>query len=212
MLEIEGLIVRYPGFEGRYDLVVPAGAMAVIAGPSGGGKSTLLNAIAGFAEPAAGRVRFAGTDILGLPPAARPLSILFQEHNLFPHLTVAQNVGLGLDPRLRLTRDQHATVEAALADTGLAAFGRRLPGALSGGQRQRVALARALARARPLILLDEPFAALDLDLRGEMVTLVDDLRKRTGATVLMVMHTPEDAAGITDMTVRIEAGRVVKES
>jgi len=209
LLEVAELRLIYPDFLADYSLTVPAGALAGLIGPSGGGKTTLLHAIAGFAEPAGGVLRFAGRDLLPLKPAARPLSILFQEHNLFPHLTAAQNVGLGIRPDLRLDPAGRAAVDAALARVGLAGLGPRRPAELSGGQRQRVALARALVRKRPLMLLDEPFAGLDPGLRTEMITLVDELRRDERLTVLMSIHTPEDLADRAELIAFVADGRVI---
>jgi thiamine transport system ATP-binding protein len=209
LLEVADLTLDYPDFEARYSLAVPAGAMCGLVGPSGGGKTTLLHAIAGFAAPAAGRLNFAGRDLIGLKPAERPLSILFQEHNLFPHLTAGQNVGLGIDPRLRLNAAQRETASQALARVGLAGFDLRLPGELSGGQRQRVALARALVRGRPLMLLDEPFGGLDPGLRLEMVVLVDELRRAEGLTVLLSVHTPDDLLDRAELMAFVAEGRVL---
>ena len=208
MLQAADLTLRYPGFDGCYSLSVPAGALCGLIGPSGGGKTTLLHAIAGFERPSAGTLHFAGQDLLPLAPAARPLSILFQEHNLFPHLTAAENVGLGADPRLRLSAEQRAAVEEALARVGLAGLGARRPSELSGGQRQRVALARALVRKRPLMLLDEPFGGLDPALRHEMIALINALRREAGLTVLLSIHTPEDI-GAADLIAFIDEGRVL---
>jgi thiamine transport system ATP-binding protein len=207
-LEISGLALTYPGFSARYDLAVPAGALCALIGPSGGGKTTLLHALAGFERPSAGVMRLGDLDLLPLASAARPLTILFQDHNLLPHLTAGQNVGLGLDPGLRLNAAQLAEVEAALAQVDLAGFGERLPGQLSGGQRQRVALARALVRRRPLLLLDEPFGALDPGLRRDMLALVDALRREYGLTVLLSLHTPEEARERADLMAFIAEGRV----
>lgn len=208
MLVLDKLTLGYPDFSVRYDLVVPHGALATLIGPSGGGKTTLLLAVAGFARPASGTVSFDGRDITDLPPAKRPLSILFQEHNLFPHLSAAQNVGLGLDPRLRLNAGQKLRVAEALERVELGDIGRRRPGELSGGQRQRVALARAIVRDRPLMLLDEPFTGLDPGLRRDMIALVDALRRERRLTVVMAIHTPADAAGVADLMVFIDEGRV----
>jgi thiamine transport system ATP-binding protein len=144
-----------------------------------------------------------------MKPAERPLSILFQDHNLLPHLTAAENIGLGLDPRLRLTAGQSEEVADALARVGLPGLGGRLPAALSGGERQRVALARALVRKRPLMLLDEPFGGLDPGLRQEMIALVDQLRRDEGLTMLLSIHTPEDLGAAADMMAFVAEGRVL---
>jgi thiamine transport system ATP-binding protein len=208
MLRLERLTIVYPDFRATYDLVVPRGALCAVVGPSGGGKTTLLSAIAGFETVAAGSLTFEGVDLLPLPPARRPVGLLFQDFNLFPQLTAAENVGLGLRPDLRLSAAQHREVAAALERVGLAGYGPRRPAALSGGQRQRVALARALAMKRPLLVLDEPFAALDPGLRRGMIALVDQLRRDQGLTVVMSIHTPEDVAGRADLVAFVRDGQV----
>jgi thiamine transport system ATP-binding protein len=209
LLEAAELTLDYPDFHACYTLVVPAGALCGLIGPSGGGKTTFLHAVAGFERPSAGRLTFDGRDLIPLAPSERPLSILFQEHNLFPHLTAAQNVGLGIDPRLRLDAEQRAAVEEALARVGLPGLGARRPAELSGGQRQRVAIARALVRQRPLMLLDEPFGGLDPGLRQEMIALIDTLRREEGLTVLLSIHTPEDLGGAADLMAFVADGRVL---
>lgn len=209
MLTLDKLQIDYPGWHASFDLAVPKGSLCALIGPSGGGKTTLLHMIAGFITPKSGTLSFDGLDLLALGPAERPLSILFQEHNLFPHLSASDNVGLGLHPALKLDAEQQATAAAALERVGLAGHGSRLPGELSGGQRQRVALARALVRQRPLMLLDEPFSGLDPGLRVEMIGLVDSLRRQEGLTVMMSLHTPADAAEVADKMVFIDEGQVV---
>jgi thiamine transport system ATP-binding protein len=209
LLEAAELTLDYPDFHACYTLTVPAGALCGLIGPSGGGKTTFLHAIAGFERPSAGTLTFAGRDLIPLAPSERPLSILFQEHNLFPHLTAAQNVGLGIDPRLRLSAEQRATVEEALARVGLPGLGARRPAELSGGQRQRVAIARALVRQRPLMLLDEPFGGLDPGLRQEMIALIDTLRREEELTVLLSIHTPEDLGDAADLMAFVAEGRVL---
>jgi thiamine transport system ATP-binding protein len=150
----------------------------------------------------------AGQDVTRLDPAKRPVSMVFQENNLFHHLTVAQNVGLGRSPSLRLTDADRADISKALADVGLARKEDRRPDALSGGERQRVALARALVRRHPLLLLDEPFASLGPALRGEMVELVRSLHARTGMTVIFVTHAPDDARALAKRIIFLENGRI----
>jgi thiamine transport system ATP-binding protein len=208
MLTVEAVTISYPGFEGLYDFTLPRGTLAAVIGPSGGGKTTLFNALGGFETPRSGHMRFDDVDFTTAPPAARPTAMLFQDHNLFPHLSAIENVALGIDPGLRLDASQWREAEHALKQTGLGGMARRLPAALSGGQRQRVALARALVRAKPILLLDEPFGALDPGLRKEMIALVDALRQARGFTVLMSLHTPDDALGLADRMVFIAEGRV----
>jgi len=208
-LDCRALAFRYEDMEMRFDLAVEAGACQALIGPSGAGKSTLLALIGGFERPEGGQVLVGGTDITTLPAANRPVTTLFQDHNLFAHLTAEQNVGLGLDPGLRLDAAQHAEVAQALEQVGLAGFEARLPAQLSGGERQRVAIARCLVRRRPVLLLDEPFAALGPAMRQEMLDLVDALRRATGLTVLMVTHDPQDAARIATQIAFISAGHVV---
>ena len=153
--------------------------------------------IGGYFVPTSGRIFWNQTDIGAMPPGKRPVSTLFQDNNLFPHLTVAQNVGLALKPDLRLGAEEKGWVEAALAEVGLEGFAGRKPGTLSGGQASRAALARVLLQSRPLILLDEPFSALGPAMRREMLDLVAE--KLKGRTVLMVTHDPEDAKQIADL-------------
>jgi thiamine transport system ATP-binding protein len=208
-LEIEGLAFTYEDLIMRFDLAVEAGECVGIVGPSGAGKSTLLSLIGGFEKPIAGIIRVDGRDITRLPPAERPVTTLFQDFNLFPHLSVAENVGLGRNPGLKLSVADREQVAWALHEVGLDGFQARLPGQLSGGERQRVALARSLIRHRPLLLLDEPFAALGPALRAEMLALTDLLRKAQGLTVLLVTHDPNEAARIATRTAFIADGKVV---
>jgi thiamine transport system ATP-binding protein len=209
MLVIENCRLTWPDFEADYSLSVQAGTLCAVIGPSGGGKTTLLHMIAGFETPESGTLTFEGKDLLPLEPAKRPVAIVFQDHNLFPHLTAAENVGLGLRPSLRLTAGEKRLVEETLEAVGLEGFDLRKPGEMSGGQRQRVALARALISERPLILLDEPFSSLDPSLRRDMVQLVDDLRRKRNVTILMTIHTPEDVAHLADQMAFVAGGRVV---
>lgn len=208
MLQLDKLTYAQEGFHLVADWSADPGSQIAIMGPSGAGKSTLLSMIAGFLIPSAGTVRWRGADLATVPPGDRPLTILFQDQNLFPHLTVAQNLGLGLRPDLRLSLAERDRVEDALARVGLTGFGPRRPAQLSGGQASRAALARALIRARPILLLDEPFAALGPALRHEMLDLVREVADGTGALVLMVTHDPADALALNGKTAFVADGIV----
>jgi len=205
MLTFEKTVLRQGDFALAADLAIAPGVTAVI-GPSGGGKSTLLAAIAGFLQPAEGRVLADDADLTPLAPGERPVSMLFQDNNLFPHLTVAQNVGLGVAPNLRLSAADVQAVTSALAQVGLAGFDARKPAALSGGQQSRVALARVLVADRPVVLLDEPFAALGPALKDEMLALVREVLVKAGKTIVMVTHDPQDAKAVADMVVLVAEG------
>lgn len=189
-----------------------AGSVTAILGPSGAGKSTLLNLVAGFLQPSSGRILLNGTDVSGLAPAERGVSMVFQDNNLFAHLDIRTNVGLGLDPGLRLDANGWARVEAALDRVGLSGFGRRLPATLSGGERQRVALARAFARRRPLLLLDEPFDGLGPGLAADMLALMLEIRADVDATVLMVTHDPDEAIAAADSVLFIARGTIAADA
>ena len=206
MLTLEGLQIELGSFRLSVDLGVAAGATVAIIGPSGAGKSTLVNTIAGFINLVSGRILLGGLDLAGLGPGARPMSIIFQDSNLFGHLSAYQNVALGLRPSLKLSDNERGQVVAALGRVGLDGLQDRKPAALSGGQQSRVALARILARARPLLLLDEPFSALGPALRDEMLDLVAELVAANGATLLMVTHDPKDALRIASQTILVADG------
>jgi thiamine transport system ATP-binding protein len=207
MLALDQVTLAQGGFRLAADWAVEPGARVAVIGPSGEGKSTLLMAVAGFLAPTQGRILWHGQDLGPLAPGARPVSMLFQDQNLFPHLTLAQNLGLGLSPRLRLTAEDRLRVEVALDRVGLAGMGARRPTELSGGQAGRAALARALLRARPILLLDEPFAALGPALKADMLALVAGIADETGALVMMVTHDPDDARAFAGQVVLVDAGR-----
>ena len=207
MLRLDQLTLRQGAFLLEADFTLPKGELCAVIGPSGAGKSTLLSAISGFFAPASGRVEIAGQDVTHLPPGERPLSILFQDSNLFPHLSVSDNLGLGISPNLRLTPKDRASITEALEKVGLADKAARRPAELSGGEQSRVALARTLLRARPLLLLDEPFAALGPALKRRMLDLVGELARANGTTVLMVTHDPLDAERLCPLTILLADGR-----
>lgn len=208
MLILNNLKTQYDGISMSFSLSMKAGERLAILGPSGAGKSTLLSLIAGFLPVSSGQLFLEGRDHTYTMPAQRPLSVLFQENNLFPWLNVAQNIGLGLDPGLKLNPCQKSQIKAIANEVGLQTHLTRLPGNLSGGQRQRVALARCLVRERPILLLDEPFSALDATLRKNILTLVARICKERNLTLLMVSHDREEAAQIASRAVHIVDGRV----
>ena len=206
MLVLNHMKLSLGSFSLTADFSINAGARVAVMGPSGAGKSSLLLAIAGFIAPTSGRILWGEQDLTPLDPSQRPVSILFQDQNLFPHLTLLQNVVLGLTAGRRGTAAQLAQAEAALAQVGLAGFGGRKPAQVSGGQMGRAALARVLLQARPILLLDEPFAALDSDLRQQMLDLVVQVAAKTGATVLMVTHDARDAARFASHVISVDHG------
>lgn len=203
-----GVELRLGTHDFRFDCTLPQGSIIAVTGPSGAGKSTFLNLLAGFEEPDRGRVLLAGQDVTGLHPAERPVSLVFQDNNLFAHLDLFTNVGLGISPSLKLSQQDKQRISEALARVGLPGFEIRKPGTLSGGERQRAAFARALVRDKPILLLDEPFAALDPGLRSGMVELLKTLHRETGNTVLIVSHDPAEVRRVADHAVFIDDGTI----
>ena len=203
MLSLEHCVIENGKFSLQADFSVQTGTSVAIVGPSGAGKSTLLEAIAGFRDLKQGQILWNGDRISDLSPGKRPLAMLFQDGNLFPHLTVEQNIALGIRPNGRLTSGEKAKIQTALQRVALAGLEGRKPAQLSGGQQSRVALARVLVQRRQLLLLDEPFAALGPALKAEMLDLVQGLLAETGTTLLMVSHDPQDARRIAGQTILV---------
>ncbi|BBM65768.1 thiamine import ATP-binding protein ThiQ [Vibrio alfacsensis] len=208
MLVLDDVLYTYQCERFRFELEIKRGQIVSLMGPSGAGKSTLLALVAGFIKPDQGNILVNGESVLGKAPFLRPFSMLFQEHNLFAHLSVRENIGLGLHPGLKLTIDQKLLVEQAAEQVGVAGYLDRLPEHLSGGQRQRVALARCFVQPHPMWLLDEPFSALDPVLREEMLALVKQLAAERSITVLMVTHHLSDARAIASHFAFVADGQV----
>ncbi len=206
---LDQVAFRYEDMEMLFDIRFEAGGLYAVMGPSGAGKTTLLNLVAGFETPRSGRILFDGRDMTRTGPDRRPVSMIFQENNLFTHLTVRTNIALGLRPDGRTGPEDDARIREALERTGLAGLEDRLPGELSGGQRQRVALARALLRDRPVMLLDEPFAALGPALRRDMLEFVAEIHRERGFTIVMVTHLPDDALAIAERVAFLDEGRIL---
>jgi putative spermidine/putrescine transport system ATP-binding protein len=190
------------------DLTVGDGEFYTLLGPSGSGKTTTLRVIAGFEQPDAGRVTLGGVDITEQPPYARDVNTVFQDYALFPHMTVAENVGYGLKVKGVPRKERAAQVADVLKMVRLDGYGDRKPVQLSGGQRQRVALARSIVNRPKVLLLDEPLGALDLKLRQEMQVFLKGLQRDLGMTFIYVTHDQEEALTMSDHVAVFNEGRI----
>ena len=210
MLEITGVSKQYGKTTAlsRIDLTIDKGQFFALVGPSGSGKTTLLHILGGFVEPSSGQVQIDGRNVTCLPPAKRPTTSMFQDYALFPHMSVASNVGFGLLMKKVPKSDRLDRVEHALDMVGLSGMGRRRVHQLSGGQQQRVALARALVVAPKVLLLDEPLGALDLNLRRQMQQELLRIQKKVGTTFVHVTHDQEEAMSIADVIAVMNNGHL----
>ncbi|OCG07904.1 thiamine ABC transporter, ATP-binding protein [Gilliamella sp. wkB178] len=212
MIELKQINYQYDNFSLYFDINILAKEKVTIVGPSGAGKSTLLSLIAGFIFPQSGQIILNNQDVTILNPAKRPVSMLFQHNNLFSHFTVEQNIALGLKPSLKITAAEQNAIADILVKVGLSGFGKRYPDQLSGGQRQRVALARCLMQRRPILLLDEPFSALDQALRFEMLELVNTICDEFALTLMMVSHYLDDSLNYFSRCLVVDNGKIIFNS
>lgn len=192
------------------DLTIRTGEFFTLLGPSGCGKTTLLRVIAGFEHPSSGQLRIKGQDVVGQAPNRRLVNTVFQSYALFPHMTVAQNIGFGLKMLGRPRSEIEATTSEMMHLVKMEAMATRKPAELSGGQQQRVALARALAPRPRVLLLDEPLSALDLKLRKEMQSELKRLQVETGITFVFVTHDQEEALTMSDRLAVMSKGRILQ--
>jgi sulfate/thiosulfate transport system ATP-binding protein len=209
-IEARNITKRFGDFVALDDVSVevPAGSLTALLGPSGGGKSTLLRIIAGLESPDTGQVCIEGRDMTGVTPQERGVGFVFQHYAAFKHMTVRENVAFGLRIRKRAKADINRRVDELLALVQLGQFAKRYPSELSGGQRQRMALARALAVEPSVLLLDEPFGALDANVREELRAWLRRLHQEMPVTTLFVTHDQEEAMELADQIVVISHGKV----
>ncbi|NHH99654.1 thiamine ABC transporter ATP-binding protein [Oceanimonas sp. MB9] len=211
MLTLNNLSARYPEQRQCFSLTAAPGTITALIGPSGAGKSTLLAMLGGFARVDEGELSLNGQDLHDLAPADRPMTTLFQDNNLFWHMSVYQNIAIGLHAGLKLTQSQQQQVHEVAKQVGIGDLLKRKPAQLSGGQQQRVGLARCLVRRRPVLLLDEPFSALDPALRFELLQLLREQTDQLGLIVLLVTHHPEEAARVADHIAYVHDGRIIEQ-
>ncbi len=210
MLELKNLQYKYKDsmfFDFSFKLQL--GESLALIGLSGSGKTTLLNLIAGFITPIDGELLFESNNITKVSANNRPVNMLFQEHNIFNHLNVFDNVALGISPGLKISKIERKLVEHALEKVGLGGFNVRLPHQLSGGQKQKLAISRALVRKKPILLLDEAFSSLDPPMRVEMLDLVKSLQKEHSLTMIMATHNYREAVHRCDKICFIDNGRIL---
>ncbi len=210
MIQVQGATKRYGDFAALDDVSVdvPDRSLTALLGPSGSGKSTLLRVIAGLEQPDAGRIELDGDDVTQVPAQRRGIGFVFQHYAAFKHMTVRDNVAFGLTIRKRPRAEVDARVDELLGVVGLSGFHARYPSQLSGGQRQRMALARALAVEPRLLLLDEPFGALDANVRAELRSWLRRLHEEVPVTTVLVTHDQEEAMEVADRVVVMNGGRV----
>lgn len=212
MIELKQINYQYDNLDMYFDTRINPKERVVIVGPSGAGKSTLLSLIAGFIFPESGEIILNNQNVTAQLPAKRPVSMLFQHNNLFSHFTVEQNIALGIKPSIKISSTEQEIIGDILAKVGLEGFTKRYPDQLSGGQRQRVALARCLIQRRPILLLDEPFSALDQALRFEMLELVTQICTEFNLTLMMVSHYLDDSLSYFSRCLVIDNGKIIFNS
>jgi len=210
MLQVKNLVVDLDGFKLTADFEIAKGSLISIVGPSGAGKSTLLNTLAGFIPVTSGTIKWNGLEITKQDPGLRPLSILFQDYNLFSHLTVKDNIAIGLRPNLKLNDLETDLVNSVIEEVGLSKFKFTKPFQLSGGQRSRVSLARSIVRSKPILLLDEAFSGLGPALRTEMIKLIKNKSIKEKITLIMVSHHIKDAMELDQKVIFVNGGETMK--
>ena len=210
MLRVNNIILNLENFRLTANFEIENGSLISIVGPSGAGKSTFLNALAGVLSLTKGNIEWNKSDITNLEPGKRPLSILFQDYNLFSHLTVIENISIGLKPNLKLNISQLKLVDSVIEEVGLSNFKFRKPFQLSGGQKTRVSLARAIVRCKPILLLDESFSGLGPALRSEMIELIKNQSIKNNITLLMVSHHIKDTLELNQKVLFVCEGQLME--
>ena len=211
MIKLENISVKLDNFRTKFTVEINKGEWVGIIGQSGAGKSTFLNLIAGFAQPEEGSLLINNTEMRNLPASKRSISSLFQDNNLFPHLSVYQNIAIAIKPNLKLHDNEKKKIFEIIEYLNLSSKTHSSIGTLSGGERQRVALGRVMSSDKKILLLDEPFSQLDPNLRIEMLELIKKIREKKKITIIMAIHTPAEAINFVSRFLMIEEGKVLRE-
>ena len=211
MIKLENISIKLDNFRTKFTVEINKGEWVGIIGQSGAGKSTFLNLIAGFAQPEVGSLIINNRDMRDVPASKRSVSSLFQDNNLFPHLSVYQNIAVAIKPNLKLNDNEKKKIFEIIEYLNLSSKTHSSIGRLSGGERQRVALGRIISSDKEILLLDEPFSQLDPNLRIEMLELIKQIREEKNITIIMVIHTPAEAIGFVNRFLLIKEGEVLRD-
>ena len=211
MIKLENISIKLDYFRTKFTVEINKGEWVGIIGQSGAGKSTFLNLIAGFAQPEVGSLLINNIEMRNLPASKRSISSLFQDNNLFPHLSVYQNIAIAIKPNLKLHENEKGEIFEIIEYLNLSSKMHSSIGTLSGGERQRVALGRVMSSDKKILLLDEPFSQLDPNLRIEMLELIKKIREKKKITIIMAIHTPAEAIDFVSRFLLIKEGEVFRE-
>ena len=211
MIKLENISIKLDNFRTKFTVEINKGEWVGIIGQSGAGKSTFLNLIAGFAQPEVGSLLINNTEMRNLSASKRSISSLFQDNNLFPHLSVYQNIAIAIKPNLKLHENEKGKIFEIVEYLNLSSKIHSSIGTLSGGERQRVALGRVMSSDKKILLLDEPFSQLDPNLRIEMLELIKKIREKKKITIIMAIHTPAEAIDFVSRFLLIKEGKVFRE-
>jgi thiamine transport system ATP-binding protein len=211
MIKLENISLKLDNFRTKFTVEIKKGEWVGIIGQSGAGKSTFLNLIAGFAQPEVGSLLINNIEMRDLPASKRSISSLFQDNNLFPHLSVYQNIAIAIKPNLKLHDNEKKKIFEIIEYLNLSSKIHSSIGRLSGGERQRVALGRVMSSDKKILLLDEPFSQLDPNLRIEMLELIKKIREKKNITIIMAIHTPAEAIDFVSRFLLIKEGEILRE-